>query len=519
MINLSNKLSLNIKNSTVTQLKGLVESKLDEISSSNKSAMSSVSSAANAIKTNAVGVTSNVTEFTKDLYDKALSLPEAASTQLNKASDAIQQHVTFNGKIYSTFSGVLDESKSKISQVEGWLTPVNSSNTYALFSNAAKSYIVSYADIIPTPIVEDFMPLYEKLRSVKDDTIKQDVNLKSSLETTLSEEVSEKIADNETEYIHSEADKVIAISDLHDENKKEAVAKAKDKRIEYTYYSPGQVELKQNNVTSIKNDIQAIIYDMPNGNENSDNAQNWLLCYQQPESISYTAQASFESQSSRGTQQPFQFYSNANAIEINFVLKWHHDEVRTLQDPSGQIMSLQKIAEIAESFTRPWEFGNSVKPKLCKVILPGISEIGYITSAAITYSGDMSGTNAGVTTNNESGNIVFDYYYTQLEVTFGLLVVKDIKLYAENSVNGINMFTFPKEQLVYTSGSDFWTAEVTKSSVNSAEVESNKQKNSEEVTSEVKEDISDNFAVNAINSSINSTGISTPTENANNESK
>ena len=89
-------------------------------------------------------------------------------------------------------------------------------------------------------------------------------------------------------------------------------------------------------------------------------AKNMLLCYQQPENISYTAAAQFDSPAPRGSQQPFQFYITANAMNLNFTLKWHIDEIRTLMNESGKSYSIQDIAQIAEDFTRPWKRGNSL---------------------------------------------------------------------------------------------------------------------------------------------------------------
>ena len=108
----------------------------------------------------------------------------------------------------------------------------------------------------------------------------------------------------------------------------------------------------------------------------------------------------------------------------------------------GKSLSLQEIADTAEDFTRPWARDNSIKPKLVKVILPGISEIGYMTQAQVTYKGDMTGdvsTGSGVINDSTQWNagrgaignqhqFTTNYYYNQLEITFSLVVVKDTKL-------------------------------------------------------------------------------------------
>jgi hypothetical protein len=164
---------------------------------------------------------------------------------------------------------------------------------------------------------------------------------------------------------------------------------------------------------------------------------NQLFCYQQPDSVSFTSSAGYEAVAPRGTQQPFQFYTGANAMTLSFTLRWHIDEVRTFAISKDRHISLQEIADIADSFTRPWgiDNGGSLQQKLCKVILPGVSEIGYITQAQINYTGDMSGsyiTGSGVLTGNDgsakTNGTITDYFYSQLEVTFELLMVRDIKL-------------------------------------------------------------------------------------------
>ena len=171
------------------------------------------------------------------------------------------------------------------------------------------------------------------------------------------------------------------------------------------------------------------------------NGLDVLFCYQSPESLSNTAQANFESVYTRGTQQPIQYYNMANQMELSFTLKWHIDEVRTFtRDSAGTkgVNGLQEIAEIAESYTRPWDANGSNKRKLCKVILPSITHIGYITSAQIQYSGDFTGSNVGILKTNELGLGDYgdfdsiasptEYGFTMLEVTFSMIIVKDITL-------------------------------------------------------------------------------------------
>ena len=181
-----------------------------------------------------------------------------------------------------------------------------------------------------------------------------------------------------------------------------------------------------------------------------------LICYQQPENLSYSASAQFDGIPSRGTQQPFQFYNCANQITLGFSLKWHYDEL-LLYGLDKTYPSLQEIANIAEDFTRPFQIGtsetdgNSITPKLCTVILPSLSEIGYITEAQISFGGAMTGTDpyneskssnysavdennrASVTRNGD--DYIYkthvsntNYQYSTLEISFQLLIVKDITL-------------------------------------------------------------------------------------------
>ena len=401
-------------------------------------------------------------EFTKELYDEALALPEAKSVQLEYSNDAtLYQYGKFKGgKTYKNFAGEID--KKSASSAYGWIQLVNFTDEYFIFTSAGSVYIIACKDFSPEPVVLDFMPLYEKLKMWDDSTTEKykDPVVYSVIDKQLKKDTGKYRIYN----FVSESSKI------NEENEKE-IDKSKLAEISngsFYYHVPGQVSssnIKINNITnkdkiSADNDIQAMIYDMPGNDPTYGNSISQLLCYQQPESISYNAEASYEAVATRGTQQPFQLYSNANAISLSFVLKWHNDEVKTFstgvydtitKTSHATSLSLQAIADIAENFTRPWEFGNSVSPKLVKVILPGISEIGYMTSAQITYNGDMTGdltvdsegkltTKLGVKGSEWQNGFgsggygdhqyATNYYYTQLEITFTLLIVKDIKLMA-----------------------------------------------------------------------------------------
>lgn len=226
---------------------------------------------------------------------------------------------------------------------------------------------------------------------------------------------------------------------------------------------------------SALNEIQAIVYAIPDNAVSTDYVKNYydkdkggtsgndiwggidiLMCYQTPETLSYTAQASYESATTRGTQQPIQYYNMANQIDFSFSLKWHIDEINTFFKHNGGQLDeayysngLQDIAEIAENLTRPWDVNGSNKRKLCNVILPSISRIGYITSAQVTYSGDMTGGYAGVlkgteltaegigsdVAQNYSIPPVSEYGYNMIEITFNMIVVKDVVLKPSTTEN------------------------------------------------------------------------------------
>jgi len=417
-------------------------------------------------------------EFTKELYDEALALPEAKSVQLEYSNDAtLYQYGKFKGgKTYKNFAGEIDK---KSASANGWIQLVNFTDEYFIFTSAGSVYIIACKDFNPEPVVLDFMPLYEKLKMWDDSTTEK------YGDPVVYSVTDKQIKKDDGKYrIYNFVDEA---SNINEENEKE-IDKSKLAEIRngnFYYHVPGQVsnsniEVNKDNKSKISayNDIQAMIYDMPGNDPDYGNSISQLLCYQQPESISYSAEASYESVPTRGTQQPFQLYSNANAISLSFVLKWHNDEVKTfstgVEGPttsSGTSLSLQAIADIAENFTRPWEFGNSISPKLVKVILPGISEIGYMTSVQITYNGDMTGdltksdTRPGVydqTWENGFGSGAYcdhqyatNYYYTQLEITFTLLIVKDIKLMATTDSKAKWAIVADNKNLSYDSDEDF----------------------------------------------------------------
>ena len=459
-----NKLCLDAKNETVYAFETLVDqalgyasSKLDNINISDTTAHT-------------------VSKFTKDLYDKVQTVSEINTTELQKSlitgGDYI--YAKFIGSnIYKSLDGTIDKL-SKMSNKLGWITLDNLSSDYAFLKNTVGNYIVSLSDIKPESIITDFQALYDKLQETRfagSDRFFNDINTALSFVVTYRNIIAPSVANTEQDDIitHTETDQIHTLTDFKHYTMGESPSPAllqmpinsDDNTTEQPQYKLDNYKLKkvpdyfhgvypkQISVQPLEsslafnqnavNEIQAIIYDLPEYNEkNYSNGKSYsiLYCFQKPENISYNAAASFDTVSPRGSQQPFQFYASANAIDLSFTLDFHIDEVRTLKKANGGHYSLQDIADIAENFTRPWiaesDGGNvnSVKPKVVKVVLPGVSEIGYMTQANITYSGDMTGdmTQGGGLASMSKG-VLTNYHYTQLQVSFTLVLLKDIKLH------------------------------------------------------------------------------------------
>lgn len=459
-----NKLCLDAKNETVYAFETLVDqalgyasSKLDNINISGTTAHA-------------------VSKFTKDLYDKVQTVSEINTTELPKSLIAGGDYIYakfIGSNIYKSLDGTIDKL-SKMSNKLGWITLDNLSSGYAFLKNTAGTYIVSLSDIKPESIITDFQALYDKLQETRfagSDRFFNDINTALSLVTTYRNIIAPNIANTEQDDIitHTETDQICTLTDFKHYTLGESPSPAllqmpitsDDNNTEQQQYKLDNYKLKkvpdyfhgvypkQISVQPLEsslafnqnavNEIQAIIYDLPEYNEkNYSNGKSYsvLYCFQKPESVSYNAAASFDTVSPRGSQQPFQFYASANAIDLGFTLDFHIDEVRTLKKANGGHYSLQDIADIAENFTRPWiaesDGGNvnSVKPKVVKVVLPGVSEIGYMTQANITYSGDMTGdmTQGGGLASMSKG-VLTNYHYTQLQISFTLVLLKDIKLH------------------------------------------------------------------------------------------
>ena len=481
-----NKLCLDAKNETVYAFETLVDqtlgyasSKLDAINISDAT-VHNVSKFTKELYDQTVSeintTVHNVSKFTKELYDKVQTVSEINITELPKSLITSGDYIYakfIGSNIYKSLDGTIDQL-AKMSNKLGWITLDNLSSEYVFLKNTVGNYIVSLSDIKPESIITDFHALYDKLQETRfagSDRFFNDINTALSLATTYRNIIAPNIANTEQDDIitHTETDQICTLTDFKHYTLGESPSpgllqmpiSSDDNSTEQSQYKLDNYKLKkvpdyfhgvypkQISVQPLEsslafnqnavNEIQAIIYDLPEYNEkNYSNGKSYsiLYCFQKPESVSYSAAASFDTVSPRGSQQPFQFYASANAIDLGFTLDFHIDEVRTLKKANGGHYSLQDIADIAENFTRPWiaesDGGNvnSVKPKVVKVVLPGVSEIGYMTQANITYSGDMTGdmTQGGGLASMSKG-VLTNYHYTQLQISFTLVLLKDIKLH------------------------------------------------------------------------------------------
>ena len=457
-----------------------------------------------------------------ELYDKAVALPEAQSVSLyHDEKNSSRQYGTFlGGTVFKDFNGTIDALNKSVLQTSGWVTLNSKSDIYAWITSSLNTYIVPLNKVRPEPIVNDFQPLFDKLKDnkcINDELVIIDTAIEQSKAATFKEISSKFInfgSEDTTKYAYG------SISDLNDEKfnfnfvNSTRVSNANNEHSEAKAYVPGykyhdviypqQISKRNADVynSSVYNNVQAVVYDLSSEITNDglekldssfDKSKSMLLCYQQPENISYTAAAQFDSPAPRGTQQPFQFYIAANAMSLNFTLRWHIDELRTLMDVENRSYSIQDIAQIAEDFTRPWKKGNSIEPKLCKVILPGVQHIGYITEAQISYSGDMAGSlsvGAGVLKDKEVARDITDYFYSQIDVTFSMIIIKDIALKSKSDKR--------REMLINNKEQTYSASTV--------------QDNSPESTDELSEDIKDNSVsqeVDATNPAYSaSTGVS-----------
>lgn len=485
-------LALNTVSSTVSSFESFVNDKVSTV----KDVVSDVQSLSNNVQSLVSTLDpKNKIAFTKELYDKAISLAEIDSIALKYVEDTSKNKYGLfkGGNVYKSFNGELDTSNANVPSYYGWLTIDKSSAEYCLFSNDAVSFIIALKDFEPKPIVADFTPLYIKLQEENrgNNYYYNDLGVTGALATTFKDKVAESVVNDSFDVNLAEINEPIktTIFKAMQENLSldriksyllqiKSNAKYNDRYKEYTKQRDSilknilETEVNTDNITLSDSfsRTQAIIYTLPYNDTSSttdkDAANQFLLCYQQPDSISYTSSASYESVSPRGSQQPFQFYTSANAMELSFTLKYHYDEIQgnnKTQDGSNssrydtlKYNSLQEIASIAESFTRPWSKANkSIAPKIVKVILPGITHIGYMSSAQINYKGDMMGdafsynSTSGrsidklTVSNDYVGDLLSDksdnnspsyhtYFYNQLEISFNLIIIKDIVLDVAN---------------------------------------------------------------------------------------
>ena len=483
-----NKLCLDAKNETVYAFETLVDqalgyasSKLDAINISDAT-VHNVSKFTKELYDKVQTVSEinttvhNVSKFTKELYDKVQTVSEINITELPKSLITSGDYIYakfIGSNIYKSLDGTIDQL-AKMSNKLGWITLDNLSSEYAFLKNTVGNYIVSLSDIKPESIITDFHALYDKLQETRfagSDRFFNDINTALSLATTYRGVITDYIVNKDYEEWFAGLNQIHTLTDFKHYTLGESPSpgllqmpiSSDDNSTEQSQYKLDDYKLKkvpdyfhgvypkQISVQPLEsslafnqnaiNEIQAIIYDLPEYNEKNysdgkPKSYSILYCFQKPESVSYNAAASFDTVSPRGSQQPFQFYASANAIELGFTLDFHIDEVRTLKKANGGHYSLQDIADIAENFTRPWiaesDGGNvnSVKPKVVKVVLPGVSEIGYMTQANITYSGDMTGdmTQGGGLASMSKG-VLTNYHYTQLQISFTLVLLKDIKLH------------------------------------------------------------------------------------------
>lgn len=474
-----NKLSLGAKNSTVDAFKTLVEESLGASTESEKK--SSLSILPQKYES----------ELDKELYDKAVSLPEYKTVQfkfLDNKSDI--RYGVFKGKnIYKDFNGTIDSSNKGTGNQIGWVILDRSSDTYCLFVNygSNSSIIISIDDFEVQQIVEDFSPLYDKLKERKyefDESFIDDTHLSTSLAVSMKDAIadilSERKSDNDTSAFKATSsgekgstswDKLptgeITIRDKLFNIWKMYMAAYMAvgefslliQRVEngeflqdarsFTIFPVGEhasiIDKRKVSDFSKLSIVQAIVYDIPayfgtDSEKGNKNAHNILLCFQQPESVSYTAASSYESISPRGSQVPYQYYQNANQIEITFELKWHIDELRAMSED----LTLEDIERMANSFQRPWETeSGSLMPKVCGVILPGISRVGYISSVTITYGGSLTGKYTGgefsavrdseyKLESDKVNEFCTEYYYSELTASFTMILLEDVKLQKTN---------------------------------------------------------------------------------------
>ena len=417
--------------------------------------------------------------FDQELYNSAINLSEREQVVLDKIDKFSDTgYGSFSGgTTYSDFTGTKNSDNKP--SANGWFTLSDYTGQYGIF-NSDTSYIISSFQFTPQSTISDFMPLYILLstRAKSGSRFKDDVTSAFSLATNDKQNIADNLtrqgslsashsftpegntqSGNNTSKVAPDVQPVSDKSEIPTQDSaNNTVTSADNAKI------PSEQDVNKEAARDTKSSekdididgaIQAIIYDMPGTAEYSNSI---LRCYQQPDSVSYNTSSSYEPVSTRGSQQPLQFYQSANAIEMSFTLKFHRDELDTLDvykynNSSSQLekqMTLASIVDVAEGFTRPWAAGDSVVPKEVMVILPGVTAKGYMTSVSATYSGSLTADAADVKTPTAKGaykndifkigNLqkgVYNYSYDSLELSFTMTVISDVKLSSKREVGTI----------------------------------------------------------------------------------
>ena len=154
-----------------------------------------------------------------ELYDKAVALPEAQSVSLYRdESNSSRQYGTFLGcTVFKYFNGTIDALNKSVPQTSGWITLNNKSDVYAWITSSLNTYIVPLNKVRPEPIVNDFQPLFDKLKDnkyINDELVIIDTAIEQSKAATFKEISSKAInfgSEDTTKYAYG------SISDLNDE--------------------------------------------------------------------------------------------------------------------------------------------------------------------------------------------------------------------------------------------------------------------------------------------------------------
>lgn len=182
-----------------------------------------------------------------------------------------------------------------------------------------------------------------------------------------------------------------------------------------------------------------------------------IRCFQRVDTLNVRTQQNFETVMPRGSQTPMRFYNNQSERSISIACKFHQQEF--------PLEPLFSIAEKAQYLARPYRNGDfSLIPKLVEIYTPGRVFRGYVTEASCNFRGDdyhnwsildiqslvdpskdnqyLGGRgfyggyqsrelepNGGTVNGKENlTNETVYYDYSELEITFQLAIVEEIKL-------------------------------------------------------------------------------------------